>query len=118
MGTSYASVGDLQRYLQVALALDAVGEVPWWPKERREVTLHRILVHMIAETHRHADHADIVRELNDGAVGLRKATTTWRRAIRPGGSATAVGWSVPRGRPARPEAPLGRRATRGDRRGS
>jgi Protein of unknown function (DUF664) len=28
-------------------------------------------VHMIAETHRHAGHADIVRELIDGAVGLR-----------------------------------------------
>jgi hypothetical protein len=35
------------------------------------VTLHRILVHMIADTHRHAGHADIVRELIDGAVGLR-----------------------------------------------
>jgi uncharacterized damage-inducible protein DinB len=55
-----------------ALSLDAVGKVPWWPRERREVTLHRILVHMIAETHRHAGHADIVRELIDGAVGLRE----------------------------------------------
>ena len=26
-----------------ALALDAVGHVPWWPDDRREVTLHRIL---------------------------------------------------------------------------
>jgi uncharacterized damage-inducible protein DinB len=55
-----------------ALALDAVGKVPWWPPERGEVTLQRILVHMIAETHRHAGHADIVRELIDGAVGLRE----------------------------------------------
>ena len=44
--------------------------MPWWPRERREVTLHRILAHMIAETHRHAGHADIVRERIDGAVGL------------------------------------------------
>ena len=44
--------------------------MPWWPDERSEVTLHRILVHMIAETNRHAGHADIVRELIDGAVGL------------------------------------------------
>jgi len=36
------------------------------------VTLHRILVHMTAETHRHAGHADIVRELIDGSVGWRK----------------------------------------------
>ena len=54
-----------------ALALDAVGSVPWWPEDRREVTLHRILVHVIAETERHAGHADIVRELIDGAAGVR-----------------------------------------------
>ena len=54
-----------------ALPLDAIGRVPWWPEDRSEVTLHTILVHMIAETNRHAGHADIVRELIDGAVGLR-----------------------------------------------
>jgi uncharacterized damage-inducible protein DinB len=54
------------------LPLDAVGHVAWWPPERSEVTLHRILVHVIAETDRHAGHADIVRELIDGAVGLRQ----------------------------------------------
>ncbi|MFC5805272.1 DinB family protein [Streptomyces formicae] len=53
-----------------ALALDAVGHVPWWPEERREVTLHHVLVRVIADTHRHAGHADIVRELIDGAVGM------------------------------------------------
>jgi uncharacterized damage-inducible protein DinB len=54
-----------------ALTLDTVGKVPWWPDDRNEVTLHRILVHMVAETHRHAGHADIVRELIDGSAGLR-----------------------------------------------
>lgn len=54
-----------------SLPLDAVGRVPWWPAERSEAPLHTILVHMIAETHRHAGHADIVRELIDGAVGVR-----------------------------------------------
>ncbi|PVU83568.1 hypothetical protein DDP54_11840 [Cellulomonas sp. WB94] len=54
-----------------ALDLEAVGHVPWWPAERNEVTLHRMLVHMVAETNRHAGHADIVRELIDGKVGLR-----------------------------------------------
>ncbi len=54
-----------------ALALDATGHVPWWPEGRREPTLRLILVHMIAETDRHAGHADIVRELIDGAAGLR-----------------------------------------------
>ena len=54
-----------------ALALDAVGEVAWWQPDRRHVTLHQILVHMIAETARHAGHADILRETIDGDVGLR-----------------------------------------------
>jgi uncharacterized damage-inducible protein DinB len=57
-----------------ALPLDARGEVPWWG-DRREVTLHRILVHMIAENNRHAGHADIVRELIDGAAGLREGVS-------------------------------------------
>jgi uncharacterized damage-inducible protein DinB len=54
------------------LDLDSTGTVPWWPPERSEVTLHTILVHMLAETNRHTGHADIVRELIDGAAGLRK----------------------------------------------
>jgi uncharacterized damage-inducible protein DinB len=53
------------------LPLDATGRVPWWPPERGEVSLHRILIHVIAETERHAGHADIVRETIDGAVGIR-----------------------------------------------
>jgi uncharacterized damage-inducible protein DinB len=53
-----------------SLPLDAAGYVKWWTPGHNEVTLHRILVHMIAETHRHAGHADIVRELIDGAVGV------------------------------------------------
>lgn len=28
---------------------DAVGSVPWWPEDHRKVTLHWILVHVIAE---------------------------------------------------------------------
>jgi uncharacterized damage-inducible protein DinB len=52
-----------------ALPLDAPGAVPWWPSERRQVTLRQILVHMVVETARHAGHADIVRELIDGAAG-------------------------------------------------
>ncbi len=51
------------------LDLDAQGRVPWWPEERNPVTLHQILVHMVAETHRHAGHADIVRETIDGSAG-------------------------------------------------
>jgi hypothetical protein len=53
-----------------ALGLDAVGHVSWWPPERNEVTLHHVLVRVVAETSQHAGHADIIRELADGAIGL------------------------------------------------
>jgi uncharacterized damage-inducible protein DinB len=55
----------------VQLELDAPGFVRWWPADRQNVTLHLILSHVVAETQRHAGHADIVRELIDGKVGLR-----------------------------------------------
>jgi uncharacterized damage-inducible protein DinB len=54
-----------------SLDLDAPGLVPWWSESSRNVTLHRVLVHVVAETHRHAGHSDIVRELVDGTIGYR-----------------------------------------------
>ena len=54
-----------------ALSLDDRGLVPWWPQERRNPTLRDLLIHEIAETARHAGHADILRESIDGAVGTR-----------------------------------------------
>ena len=53
-----------------ALRLDATGNVPWWPDERNPVTLHHLLVRLVAETSQHAGHADIIRELIDGTAGL------------------------------------------------
>lgn len=50
-----------------ALAVDAPGHVPWWP--RPDVLLFNVLVHVLTETSRHAGHADILRELIDGATG-------------------------------------------------
>ncbi|MEU9284552.1 DinB family protein [Streptomyces sp. NPDC048275] len=64
-----------------SLPLDAVGQVPWGP--RPELPLRRIAVHMIAETQRHAGHADIVRELIDGATGQRPGSDN----MAPGDSA-------------------------------
>jgi Protein of unknown function (DUF664) len=55
-----------------ALALETTGRVPWWPDGRDEVSLHHAVVRVISDTHRHAGHADIVRELMDGAVGMSK----------------------------------------------
>ena len=43
--------------------------LPWWTQP--EVTLHTMLVHVLAETSRHAGHADILRERLDGRTGMR-----------------------------------------------
>ena len=51
------------------LPLDAPGRVPWWG-DQGDVTIEQVAVHMVAELHRHAGQADIVRELIDGAAGL------------------------------------------------
>jgi hypothetical protein len=50
------------------LALDTVGYVWWWGDAG--VTLRHVMVHVIADTQRHAGHADILRELIDGATGM------------------------------------------------
>jgi uncharacterized damage-inducible protein DinB len=54
------------------LPLDAPGRVPWWPADRQEVTLQRIIVHVIYDIARHAGHADIMREEYDGAIGWQR----------------------------------------------
>ncbi|MFF3311648.1 DinB family protein [Streptomyces sp. NPDC002952] len=59
-----------------ALPLETVGRVPWWPTGRDEVTLHHAVVRVISDTHRHAGHADILRELMDGAVGMNEGNTS------------------------------------------
>jgi hypothetical protein len=56
-----------------SVAPDTIGRVPWWPSGRDEVTLHHAVVRVIADTHRHAGHADILREFIDGAVGMNKS---------------------------------------------
>jgi uncharacterized damage-inducible protein DinB len=64
------------------LPLDAVGRVPWWPAEAGEVTLHHLLVRVIADTDRHAGHADIIRELIDGSAGLAAGNSSLPPADR------------------------------------
>ncbi len=65
-----------------ALDLDAPGEVAWWAPQKRVVTLRQILVHMIAETHRHAGHADIVREQIDSLAGWKAGNDNLPEAQR------------------------------------
>jgi uncharacterized damage-inducible protein DinB len=72
-----------------ALDLDAPGRVPWWHPDHQQVTLHQVLVHMTTETARHAGHADIVRELLDGAAGDDRGNLSER---------SAAGWREHRAR--------------------
>ena len=51
------------------LELDAPGAVAHWDQDQRDTTLGALLIWMIWETAQHAGHADIVRELIDGAAG-------------------------------------------------
>jgi hypothetical protein len=87
-----------------ALPLDATGEVSWWPEERRHPTLHRVIIHVIADVQRHAGHADIVRELIDGAVGmipdagnLPELDAAWWAAYREQLERTAKAFPAPPG---------------------
>lgn len=66
--TDYRDAWELSDATISELSLDAVGRVSWWGDAT--VTLHQVLVHVTAETQRHAGHADIVRELIDGSAGL------------------------------------------------
>lgn len=53
------------------LDLDAVGTVSWWAPGKQKATLLQLLLRMIGETARHAGHADVARELIDGAAGWK-----------------------------------------------
>jgi uncharacterized damage-inducible protein DinB len=77
---SPAQVTDLYRRVAAhadatieALPLDAPAHVPWWREP--DATLGLLLVHVVAETARHAGHADVVRETIDGERGLRPGNT-------------------------------------------
>ena len=74
-GETSDGIIDLYRRVQAfadgtidSLPLDAIGHVAHWGGA--EVTLHEVMVHKVVDLQRHAGHADILRELIDGAVGL------------------------------------------------
>ena len=59
-----------------AAATRAPGRVPWWQPDRQDVTLQgRVIVHVIYDLSRHAGHADIIRELYDGATGWQRGNS-------------------------------------------
>lgn len=70
----YRRVAEHSEQTVAELGLDAPGRVPWWG-EHGDVTLHLVLVHVATETHRHAGHGDILRELVDGSTGMRPEST-------------------------------------------
>jgi hypothetical protein len=51
-----------------SLELDTPGHVSWWSPS--DVTLLSVMAHVLAETARHAGHADILREQLDGRTGM------------------------------------------------
>ncbi len=77
------------------LPLTAVGHVPWWPADRSAVTLHQVLVRMTTKTSRHAGHADIVRELIDGAAGLTAARPNLLASDQASGGLSTTGSRTP-----------------------
>ena len=54
---------------RAVVARSSLDDLAAKPGERGPYSLRWIMVHMIEETARHAGHADITRELIDGAVG-------------------------------------------------
>ena len=53
--------------------------VPWFPQDIDAWSVRWVLLHLISETARHAGHADIVREMIDGATAfpLMAAVEGW-----------------------------------------
>ncbi len=72
--TMYRETTDSADAVLDEVELDTPAVVPWWTKYQH-TTVERLLVHMIAESHRHAGHLDIVREQLDGFIGLRPSAS-------------------------------------------
>jgi uncharacterized damage-inducible protein DinB len=75
----YEQTCEQSRQTAARFALDDAVPEP----DMGQVSLRWIYVHMIEETARHVGHADILRELTDGAAGIDgdSAVTTWLHRI-------------------------------------
>jgi hypothetical protein len=71
----YRRVGAFADETIEQLPLDAPGRVPWWQPTRQDVTLGRIIVHVLYDLSRHAGQADVLRETHDGAIGWQRDNT-------------------------------------------
>lgn len=65
----YRKAGEHADATIEAVPLDTECFIPWWGETGSKANLHQVLTHLIAECHRHAGHADIVRELIDDTIG-------------------------------------------------
>ena len=61
----YREICARSREIVASSSLDDAAKLP-----ESDKTLRWIMIHMIEETARHAGHADIIREMIDGATGL------------------------------------------------
>ncbi len=93
MGTDETLAGVLAGAAAVAAETEAVVRaipdlgrpvpvprgVPWYPDDLDAWSVRWVLMHLVAETARHAGHADIVREAIDGATAfpLMAAAEGW-----------------------------------------
>ena len=71
--TVIAGIADLDQAVPVPQG------VPWFPSDIDAWSVRWVLLHLISETARHAGHADIVREMIDGATAfpLMAAVEGW-----------------------------------------
>jgi uncharacterized damage-inducible protein DinB len=71
--STVAGIPDLGRAVPVPKG------VPWFPDDVDAWSVRWVLLHLISETARHAGHADIVREMIDGATAfpLMAAVEGW-----------------------------------------
>lgn len=60
---------EIERADAIVAAAGSLDDLSSLPARKEHRSLRWILVHMIEETARHAGHADITRELIDGATG-------------------------------------------------
>jgi uncharacterized damage-inducible protein DinB len=58
-----------ERSREIVAGAASLDETVPHPRGTGEMDLRRILIHMVEETARHNGHADIIRELIDGATG-------------------------------------------------
>ena len=66
-----------------ALDIDAPGHVPWWP--RPDVKLFNVMVHLLAETYRHAATRTSCESSSTERWAPRRSTRSWTRSTQSSG---------------------------------